>query len=278
MINLIQLTNNLYLAIVFTLIIVVKYFLSSFSQLFVLDNFTVIPDIIFISYNYFLALQCVLMTFNISELNYYHNFLIKYINSSLEKFCKYSKKEFVYNLTDYYCLLKKVENLHKYQCGYLLICFAELWAFAGFLYLVISIPFNVICVLNWNNGKITQQQQIIVLMIIMIQISVMFYSFISWAWMSETLHCQRKYLPTIVFAIKKNIRLKLSYLDWFIRLNSGKKYGPFIFTIGNINYNTVLNVSKFIPFLARIMQSILTFRLFLFMWAFLFSLPVELNI
>lgn len=228
----------------------INYFIVTLNHFNINNNFKcifIILDILYILHNYILSIQYAILNAYIVEQCCYHKYLFKFINNTLKKYYQYSKSDnSMDRMVKYkFKLLHKVEYLHKYQCLYHLITFGQLWAYVGFIYLLVTIPFNVICILNLNNEKISNRHVTIILLMLIIQASILIYTLLSGALMSKLLLGQKKYLPTVIFGIdvKRNLRLKLRYFDWFIRLTSGKKYGPFIFVIGHVNYRTVVEVS-----------------------------------
>lgn len=207
-------------------------------------------DGLFIIHNYIITLQCAMLATNMNFYCYQHFHSMKFINNKLKLFSQLSneKTKLLFSSIDWNSnanILYKLQFLHKIQSLKILFAFDKIWAFFWSLHLAIGIPFNVVCILNINNEKMDRKHTIIFLMIIVIHVSVISQSLFIMAWVTKTFHSHQKYLPATIFRIdyKKTPRLKFLYYDWFHRLISGKKYGPFISTIGNINYITVINVS-----------------------------------
>lgn len=186
----------------------------------------------------------------ITVLNIYHHFTIGYVNRTLNQISIICRRKNNQNLnksqmTNGHCiLLKRLQNLHKHLCHYYMIAYGTVWDFTTFLLLLASLPFNVICVLALANDQLSTQLSTAIGLIFLIHSFVVVTTLLTMAYLTETLHCSKKYLLPIIqqINIHEHWRLKLQLDDWFNRLNFGKKYGPFISNIGVITFNKVVEV------------------------------------
>lgn len=162
-------------------------------------------------------------------------------------------------------LLEKIDKIyyrHSLACNDNIFSYNVLWGNALLCYLLISIPFNVICVsallvkdLNW-------------LHIIMTQTAIVLHSIITLgllfrlAKLTKVLNEAKYYLIPIIQSINcikiQNdqqqkidfyaLKSKLKIEDKFQRLTWGPKYGPFVSILGSITNALIFNVSEFFSF------------------------------
>lgn len=218
-------------------------------------------DLMLIYHNNMLAMQCAIFSSLILLVNIYHFHLISFINNQLDQLSMFCKKQLLlmaikhsqtinaYNQPTTYhshlSLLKQIRFLHLNLAKFYLVAY-PLYSKLMFFFLICSLPFNAICLLSLSNDRINIQHLIAVVVVITLHASTLLTMLFTLAWQTETLHQSKKFLFPIVqwINIKVDWRLKLQFSNWFGQVISNPKYGPYIFIIGNIHYNSIMNVSQ----------------------------------
>lgn len=172
----------------------------------------------------------------------------------------------IYRPTLRYIQLKGLgENFREYHQLVILYRSAyTLWGRVAFVYLMISIPMNGMCVLTLNTPGLLFDQMFTVFLIFIshsLSITILMFGI---AMQTQTLQVVSKYLVPIIQSIASNnsLWIKFKYDDWFNRLSFGQKYGPNLTLVGALTYQTIVNVRfpYFIDWLIEIIFSILFFR------------------
>lgn len=175
----------------------------------------------------------------------YHYFTIRIVNRVLRlmsKIChqKLSIRSFFSNI------LNQMHFLHWHLNYIHIYNYRDIWNVPIFSFLFLSLPINVVCILLMTNHSIPSIHVLVIFFIASLHLSTIICLLFLMAWQTESMHKTKKYLPPIIQAIqmKNNWRLKLKYSDWFCRLVSGKKCGPYIAIIGHLTYHISFNASS----------------------------------
>lgn len=232
-----------------------NYLKNSFNQ-FQLDHFyqycLLIMDLILMGHNYIEAVQLAMFSSIMAVMGEYHRYTILYIIKNLKLYASVfwrqqlpSKYSTLKLLKNQYRILHRLHNLHSYLCKIYMIMFGDLWSTRLFVFIISSIPFNIICLLALYHNDFSINLLPIILIAI-INLIIIISTLLIMASQTETLHQSSKFIPNIVTNIHfdDHWRLKLMYDQWFYRLVTGKKYGPFVANIGQITYYKVLEVSR----------------------------------
>nr|XP_046918250.1 uncharacterized protein LOC124498529 [Dermatophagoides farinae] len=166
----------------------------------------------------------------------------------------------VYRPTLRYSLLNQLKkNYREYHQLITLYrtAYTEIWGRVTFVYLVISVPLNGMCVLTLNTPDLFYDQMATVLLMLIchsLSITVMMFGI---AMQTETLHIFSKYLVPIIQSIgyRNSLSIKFKYEDWFNRLLFGPKYGPNLTIAGTLTYNSIVKaIIIYIGFLIYILD------------------------
>lgn len=174
----------------------------------------------------------------------YHYFSIRIINRVLRLMSKISRRELPIR-SFFYNILNHMHFLHWHLNYIHIYNYRDIWNVPVFSFLFLSLPLNVVCILLMTNHSIPPIHVLVIFFIASIHLSIIISLLFLMAWQTESMHKTKKYLPPIIQAIKMedNWRLKLKYADWFCRLVSGKKCGPYIAIIGHMTYHISFNAS-----------------------------------
>lgn len=227
-----------------------------------------------VSHNYITAAQAALFAAIILIISTYHFYTTRYINRTLRKLSIRMRFSILLKLLpNQYSLrrinkihfkkLKQVFKLHGHLSYIYMISYGEFWSSATFYFFFSSIPFNITCMLALNDKEITTQFVIAILIICSTNSMLILFTLLLMASQTETLHQPRKYLPLIIKQIKfdSNWKFKLKMENWYCRLSSGRKYGPFVANIGHITYYKVFEVKFHSIFFLRIQIELINFAL-----------------
>lgn len=222
--------------------------------------FLLLMDIILLMHNYITIVQMGMFSTTMIIITIYHRYTIDYVNRKFDKIASVIKNKNLLHLknnetlwnskliiSSYYIIsIKHLFNLHGHICRIYMECYKEVWGITLYNYLILSLPYTIICILAITNN-INQVFLVISIGIVFVtNTEVIISQLLTMAWQTKTLHETKKYLPGIIphISFNKHWRLKLQIEDWFNRLNRGKKYGPYVPNIGDITFNKVLDVSS----------------------------------
>ncbi|OTF74132.1 hypothetical protein BLA29_006566 [Euroglyphus maynei] len=128
---------------------------------------------------------------------------------------------------------------HIRLCVFFSRAYQELWGPILFVFIMFSIPINVVSLVSLRLlGDGPDKIQIYLPFIIHSYTIIAGLSILTVQ--TRLLHCIKKYFPNIIPAIKWS-RLKFRYENWYERLMHGKKYGPSFEPFGTITGKTILN-------------------------------------
>lgn len=203
-------------------------------------------------------MQCVMLV----ELNFLlcicHWHEIRNINQILARISKICKRQTYLQLFQqnymnqfgsvqlFIMVISRIQRRHHLLCSLYHSSFRESWNNILYAFLLISLPFNIMCLLGLINSTGTNEYYNLMCFLIFITHSMIMLSILLiLSWQTETLHQSKRYLVPIVqwITMKPYFRLKYCYSDWFNRLLFGTKYGPTITVVGELSYNLVFKVN-----------------------------------
>lgn len=210
-----------------------------------------VENLLLVNY-YAITVQCGMISSVMLIINVYHKYTIFSVNHTLKQLSivvsNNSEKFFLYHqmfnrsqMMKQENVFRKIKKMHSFLCNLYMKLFVR-WGDFLFYFLILSLPLSVMCILALRMKNNHLNEIISFGLILVSHSSILILILFIMAWETETLHQTRKYLPKIIKQIR-NIRLKLQYNDWYYRLSTRKKYGPFITNIGPMTYNRVTEVS-----------------------------------
>lgn len=203
---------------------------------------------------YAITIQMGMISSTMLIINIYHKYTIVLVNHTLKQLSMMVRnnqnKSIPYKQTfnrsqmmKQENIFKKIYQMHSFLCNLYMKLFDTVWGDFLYHFLILSLPLNVMCILAL---RLKNNQVYVIISFSLILISnaiIIILVLLIMAWETETLHQTKKYLPKIIKQIR-NIRLKLQYNNWYYRLSTRKKYGPYITNIGPMTYNKVIEVSS----------------------------------
>lgn len=166
----------------------------------------------------------------------------------------YKMKPLLHDRLFYYTRLTRILDIVLHEHTHILaitsFAFKTVWEKAIFINLIIIVPLNALALSTLWFVKLSKRETIIMCLLISVSFSMIIFPMLKMAKQNKTLHKIGNYLPVIVPEINSRwqLLLKLKYEQLYHRLMFGPKYGPSIFTIGAVTYDTIFKVSLiFLP-------------------------------